>query len=417
MEIKIQPVRGTKDLLPEEFNKHEYIIQIARNIGKLYGFEGLSTPIFEFSHIFSRSLGETSDVVHKEMYSFDDRGGESLTLRPEFTAGVVRAFISNGLQQKLPGKYFSTGPLFRYERPQAGRQRQFHQINFEYFGADLPTSDAETIKLACDILSKLDILKDVKLELNSLGCFESRANYRNLLVNYLSSFKSKLSADSLLRLERNPMRILDSKDEGDREIIKNAPLISDAYTLEAREYFKLVTSYLDELNISYIINERLVRGLDYYTHTAFEFTTDKLGAQGTVLAGGRYDGLVKQLGGIDTKAIGFASGIERLAMMLNLNLELDRPNMVLPLEAGNIAYALKVADLLRSNGLNAELDISGKIAKRMQRANNKGAKFVLLIGDNEMIASQVRVKELDSGRESDVSIERIAAFIMSAKKQ
>ena len=293
------------------------MIETGRAVAARYGYAEVATPIFEFTEVFARTLGETSDVVTKEMYSFTDRGGEALTLRPEYTAGVARAFISGALGQNLPVKLFCSGPMFRYERPQKGRLRQFHQIDVEVIGAPEPLADVEVIALGAQILRALGLAEHVRLELNTLGDPESRQAYRDRLVGYLSAYRDRLSPDSQARLERNPLRILDSKDEGDREILKGAPTLDASLNEASKAFFAGVRAGLDALGIAYAINPMLVRGLDYYTHTAFEFTTDRLGAQGAVLAGGRYDGLVAAMGGPDTPGIGWAAGVERLAMLLD----------------------------------------------------------------------------------------------------
>ncbi|MGX6960010.1 MAG: histidine--tRNA ligase [Rickettsia endosymbiont of Pentastiridius leporinus] len=406
MTDKLQPLRGMKDLLPDDYKVHDYIISKAREVGELYGYKQTSTPILEYTKVFNRSMGESSDVISKEIYSFFDKSNESVALRPEFTAGVVRAFISNGLQHKLPLKFFSTGPVFRYDRPQAGRQRQFHQLNYEYIGAKGAISDAETLKLAVDILKALDIEQDTTLELNSLGCSQSRSIYQQKLVEYLNDFKDGLSEDSKIRLTKNPMRILDSKSEADQRIVANAPILSDYYTDESKEYFEELLKYLDILNVKYRINPRLVRGLDYYCHTAFEFTTSKLGAQSTILAGGRYDGLSKIMGGDEVPAIGFAGGIERIALMREYNILKVSPIFILPIGENNIAYAFKIADQLRLHDIAALIEINGKIAKRMQRALNENAKFIIFIGDEEQANNNLKIKDLHKEQEYIVDYEK-----------
>ncbi|MCC2646034.1 MAG: hisS [Rickettsiaceae bacterium] len=405
------PVKGTKDLLPKDFSAHEHIASIAKKVGAAYGYMHMSTPIMEHTNIYTRTLGESSDVVSKEMYSFSDKGGDEITLRPEFTAGIVRAFISNGLQHDLPLKLFSYGPVFRHDRPQAGRQRQFHQLNFEYLGALSPYSDAETIKLATSFLKQLGLLEDTQLELNSLGCAESRLKYRELLVAYFHDFKTELSEDSFKRLHTNPLRILDSKDAGDQNIVAGAPKISESYTDESREYFEKVKEYLDLLSVKFVINDKLVRGLDYYNHTAFEFTTTKIGAQSTVLAGGRYDGLIKIMGGGDTPSIGFAAGIERLALMKDFSQKLLRPIYILPIGDDTIEQTIKLAETLRAENLPCMVELNGKIAKRLQRANNKNAYIAVFVGSEELKSSQVKVKNLDSGNEEMVGLDNLIDYL------
>ncbi|XVN40434.1 MAG: histidine--tRNA ligase [Rickettsia endosymbiont of Argas persicus] len=400
MTEKLQPLRGMKDLLPDDYKVHDYIIAKAKDIGALYGYKQMSTPILEYTKVFNRSMGESSDVISKEIYSFADKSDDSVALRPEFTAGIMRAFISNGLQHKLPLKLFSTGPVFRYDRPQAGRQRQFHQLNYEYIGTKGAVTDAETLKLAADILQALDILQDTTLELNSLGCNESRTTYQQKLVEYLNDFKDELSEDSKVRLLKNPIRILDSKNEGDQKIVANAPILSQYYTDESKKYFEELLKYLDVLDVKYTINPRLVRGLDYYCHTAFEFTTSKLGSQSTILAGGRYDGLSRIMGNNDdVPAIGFAAGIERIALMREYNINSITPIFILPIDENNISYSLKTADQLRLHGLSAIIDTTGKIAKRMQRAVNDNAKFVIFIGNEEQTNNNLKIKDLEKQEE------------------
>ena len=292
----LQPVRGTHDILPEQERRHRLVQETARDVASRYGFAEISLPIFEFTEVFSRSIGEATDIVSKEMYTFTDRGDESITLRPEGTAGVARAFISNGLAQHLPLKFFYRGPMFRYERPQKGRQRQFHQVGIELLGVDHPQADIDVIALGAHFLEALEISAKARLELNTLGDSESRAAYRETLVAYLRQYEKNLSADSRIRLERNPLRVLDSKDKDDQKIVQDAPTIFDSLNDASKDFFKTVCQGLDALEISYTINPHLVRGLDYYGHTAFEFTTDALGAQGALVAGGRYDGLIKLMG-------------------------------------------------------------------------------------------------------------------------
>ena len=309
--MSVRPVRGTVDLFPEEFRRHSRVIDAARGLANVYGYGEIQTPIFEFTEVFARTLGDVSDVVTKEMYTFEDRGGERITLRPENTAGVARAFISAKLQNDLPLKYFYAGPMFRYERPQKGRQRQFHQIGVELFGVPGPSGDVEVIALAAQILDQLEMRQHCVLNLNTLGDTESRQAYRIALVEYFSDYKARLSDDSVARLEKNPLRILDSKDQSDKEIVDGAPSFDQYLTASASEFFGEVREGLDDLGIAYELNPRLVRGLDYYCHTAFEFVTDALGAQGTVIGGGRYDGLIGMMGGPETPGVGWAGGIER----------------------------------------------------------------------------------------------------------
>lgn len=398
----LQPVRGTHDLLPDESRRHRWVEETAFTAARRYGFGEVVTPIFEFTEVFSRTLGETSDVVTKEMYTFTDRSGESLTLRPEGTAGVARAFISNGLAQSLPLKLFYRGPMFRHERPQKGRLRQFNQVGVELLGVESPLADVEVIALAWRVLSELGLAAKVRLEINTLGDAESRAAYRNTLTAYLSDFRSALSEDSRNRLDRNPLRILDSKDEGDRRIVENAPLMGDSLTPAAREFFQQVTCGLQTLGIPFITNSRLVRGLDYYCHTAFEFTTTALGAQGTVLAGGRYDELIAQMGGPRTPGIGWAAGVERLSMLVEEPPALMRPISVIPM--GDDMMALHVAERLRRAGMTVEMGFSGNLKKRMVRANKANARFAVILGEDEAARRAVTIRDLDGGTQEEVPL-------------
>ncbi|PCI52045.1 MAG: histidine--tRNA ligase [Alphaproteobacteria bacterium] len=406
---KLQPVRGTHDIMGDQARTFQFIQGVFQDIATRFGHQEISTPIFEFTEVFSRTLGETSDVVSKEMYSFEDRGGESLTLRPEYTAGIVRAFISNGLQQSLPCKFFGSGPMFRYERPQKGRMRQFHQLDVEILGVAEPQADIEVLALAATLLSELGLMDDVTLEINSLGDTESRLANRDALVTYFTAHKSSLGEDSLARLKKNPMRILDSKDEGDRALVADAPRISDYYNQASKAFFDEVLAGLDALNIKYVINERLVRGLDYYSHTAFEFITSKLGAQGTVLAGGRYDGLMEIMGGPPTAGIGWAAGIERLAELVSPDLVPGepRPIAIVPVGSDCQEQALKIAQQLRTAGHAAHMSYRGNMAKRMKRANKADAIAAVIIGEDELARAVVTIKNFDDGSQTEVSLDQL----------
>jgi histidyl-tRNA synthetase len=410
----LQPVRGTQDLLPEEQRRHRAVIETARRIAERYGFQEISTPIFEFTEVFARPIGETSDIVTKEMYTFSDRGGDEVTLRPEYTAGIVRAIISNGLTQSLPLKFFAAGPMFRYERPQKGRFRQFHQIDIELIGIAQPQADVEVIALGADILGALGVLARTVLELNTLGDIPSRHAYRQALVAYYTEHRARLSEDSLARLERNPLRILDSKDEGDKRINAGAPSFADYLTAEARTFFDAVRSGLDRLGISYRVSPRLVRGLDYYCHTAFEFVTTDLGAQGTVLGGGRYDGLMSLMGGPETPGVGWAAGVERLASLMNEPEAPPRPIAVIPVGEQGEAEALKLAHALRRAGYVIDLGYSGSLKKRMERANKINARAAVILGDDELGRNAATLRDFDSREQVEVPLgeiaERLARF-------
>ncbi|HLT76978.1 MAG TPA: histidine--tRNA ligase [Ferrovibrio sp.] len=399
---QLQPVRGTHDILPEEYARFRHVVDTARHAAQLFGYREMATPIFEFTDVFARSMGETSDVVSKEMYSFADKGGEEITLRPEYTAGICRAFISNGLQQHVPFKAFAWGPMFRYERPQKGRQRQFHQIDIEVIGAAEPQADVEVISVAAEILRRLGILDKCVLELNTLGDPESRIGYRKALVDYFGGHVDRLSEDSRRRLEKNPLRILDSKDEGDRALVANAPLIEEYLTPAARDFFRAVQDGLGAAGIPLKVSPRLVRGLDYYTHTAFEFTTDMLGAQGTVLAGGRYDGLIEQLGGKPTPGIGWAGGIERLVLLSNPQPAAPHSVAIIPIGPAAEAEAAKLAAELRRADVAVELAYGGNAGKRFKRADKLGCAAAVVIGDDELAKGVAKVKDLKSGEETTV---------------
>ncbi len=409
----LQPVRGTHDILPEEMRRHRHVVDVARRITQLYGFHEMATPIFEFTDVFKRTLGDTSDIVTKEMYSFE-RGGDFITLRPENTAGVVRAVISGGLLQNAPLKYFYYGPMFRYERPQKGRLRQFHQIGLETIGVSEPLADVEVIAAGARVLDALGVLERTTLEINTLGDTESRNAYRAKLVDFLKGRLSDLSEDSRRRLERNPLRILDSKDEGDRAIVADAPLFDDSLTETARDFFRKVCDGLRHLGIKYTRNQRLVRGLDYYCHTAFEFTTTELGAQSAVMAGGRYDGLVEQMGGPATPGIGWAAGVERLALLVRDVPLAPRPIAIVPVGAEGEAVAQTLAEALRRSGFVIELGYRGNVSRRLKAANKLNARAAVLIGEDELKRNAATIRDLDSGEQAEVPLEalkdRLAQF-------
>jgi histidyl-tRNA synthetase len=400
---RLRPVRGTHDLFGEALRRHRYVAETGRRVALRYAFDEIETPIFEFTEIFARTLGETSDVVTKEMYTFEDRGGDSITLRPENTASIVRAVVSCGLLQDLPVKFFYYGPMFRYERPQKGRLRQFHQIGIEIIGAPEPEADIEAIAIGRHVLEELGVADRTELLLNSLGNAASRAAYREALVAFLRGHEHRLSPESRLRLERNPLRILDSKDLGDREVLEGAPLFSDYLDADSRAFFLRVREGLEALGIPYRIEPKLVRGLDYYTHTAFEFVTGELGAQGAVLAGGRYDGLMQQMGGPDVAGIGWAAGVERLAMLLPVAPAAPRPTAIVPIGAEAERAAWQLAFELRREGFIIELSYRGRPGQRMKRADRRHCRFALSIGELELERSVVRLRDLDSGEEREVA--------------
>lgn len=395
----LQPVRGMHDLLPLEYRKHAFVIESAKNRALSYGFAQMATPLMEFKEVFKRTLGDASDIVSKEMYEIADRGGENLVLRPEGTAGVARAIISNGLTQSMPLKYFYAGPMFRYERPQKGRVRQLHQIGIELFGVSDAVGDVEVIALAYDILKTLNLGHRVVLEINTLGDNESRNHYRNRLVTYLRDHHMRLSLESQERLERNPLRILDSKDEGDKKILKEAPLLTESLNASSQEMFEKVLEGLKILDIPFKLNPHLVRGLDYYCHVAFEFTTTDLGSQGTVLAGGRYDGLMEIMGGPSIPGVGWAGGIDRLAMMLTEELlpAPIRPLAIVPMEEEFDINGLAIAQSLRQDGHRVEMTYGGGLGKRLKKASKINARYALILGTEEVSSQMVMLKDLDTG--------------------
>jgi len=400
----LQPVRGTHDILTDDFRLQKAVADTAAEVAARYGFKEMTPPVFEFTEVFSRTLGDTSDIVTKEMYTFDDRGGDSITLRPEFTAGIARAFMSNGLAHEAPCKFFCRGPVFRHERPQKGRLRQFHQVDVEIIGVPGPLADIETVAVGAHFLEALGVIGDTTLQLNTLGDTESRLTYRDKLIEYLEGHRDRLSEDSLDRLQRNPLRIFDSKDAGDQAVMADAPLLGDHLNDASKEFFAAVTDGLDALGIAYAVNPRLVRGLDYYCHTAFEFVTETLGAQGAVLAGGRYDGLMEQMGGKPTPGIGWAAGVERLAMMVGTAPPAPRPIVVVPLGAEAERQGLKVTQELRRAGLVAEMGYSGNMKKRLARANKANAAAVVIVGEDELAKQAATVRDMESGEQSEVPL-------------
>ncbi|MGI0497560.1 histidine--tRNA ligase [Limnospira platensis] len=417
----IQSLRGTRDILPEEVGYWQWVASVAEETLARGNYQEIRTPIFEPTALFERGIGEATDVVGKEMYTFCDRGDRSITLRPEGTAGVVRAYIERKLHAN-PGvqRLWYMGPMFRYERPQAGRQRQFHQLGVEVLGSDDPRADVEVIAVAVDILKSLGIT-NLHLNLNSVGDRTDRQNYRQALVDYLTPFSGELDQDSRDRLTRNPMRILDSKDERTQEITRNAPSILDYLGERSQSHFERVQYLIKELGISYTLNPRLVRGLDYYTHTAFEIISDDLGAQATVCGGGRYDGLVQELGGPSVPAVGWAIGLERLIILLQ---QLHQPPQVTPelylVSRGEKAEAngLILAQKLRQAGLRVELDLSGSaFSKQFKRADRSGAGACLVLGDAEAIAGTVNLKWLKSGEQTVLNQVDLIGNVEDIKQQ
>ncbi|HEU4499729.1 MAG TPA: histidine--tRNA ligase [Sphingomicrobium sp.] len=389
-----QPVRGTQSLLGEEADRFHEVVAAFDRVRRLFGFKRVEVPLIEPTQVFARTIGETTDVVSKEMYSFEDRSGDSITLRPEFTAGICRAYLSEGWQRFAPLKVATHGAAFRYERPQKGRYRQFHQLDAEIIGAAEPQADVELLALGSQLLAELGI-GSVKLKLNSLGDAESRDAWRTALIEHFSSHRWELSEDSQQRLDKNPLRILDSKDPLDRQFVASAPEMK--LTPAAEEFFGKVRGGLEAAGVAYELDPHLVRGLDYYRHTAFEFVTDQLGAQGTVIAGGRYDGLVEQLGGPHTPAVGWAAGIERLAMMIDAPAEDPIDAAIVVEDDGAMEAAWAAASRLRASGLSVEIVASGSPRKRFDRAVKKGAREIVVLGIADGQVTR-RVKSNDQPR-------------------
>ena len=408
---KLRTVRGVNDLLPEVLIKHNKVIEDALKISNQYCYSQIETPIFEFSEIFTKPLGISSDIVTKENYIFRDRSDDELMLRPEGTSGVVRAFLNAGLIQDIPKRFSYFGPMFRYERPQKGRLRQFKQFGVECLGLSNPMADVEVISLGKDFLQKLGLLSSISLKINSLGDAESRSNYRKALIEYLNDYKTELSQDSLKRLSQNPLRILDSKNENDKKILTNAPNILDYLNQESRERFLKVTEGLDVLGIKYHIDKNLVRGLDYYCHTAFEFITNELGAQGTVLAGGRYDGLSKMLGGPDVPGVGWAAGIERLSLLIPDQFT-SNPDVVLIGVSEEFNFLLlPLMQQLINEAFRVEILYTGNISKKLKRANKIKAPFAIILGEEEVKMKVLKLKNLVTGLEENMSIDKAIKII------
>ena len=401
---KLRTVRGVNDLLAETLNNHNFVIDKGLNISKKYCYSQIDTPIFEFSEIFTKPLGKTSDIVTKENYTFEDRSGDLLMLRPEGTSGVVRAFLNAGLTQDIPQRFSYFGPMFRYERPQKGRLRQFHQFGVELLGISSSMGDLEVISLANNFLKSLNLDNKIELKINSLGDTDSRLNYRKVLVDYLNDFKKELSEDSIKRLKENPLRILDSKNPSDQAILTKAPDVLNYLNEFSKDRFQEVCDGLNSLNIDHKVDKNLVRGLDYYCHTAFEFITDQLGSQGTVLAGGRYDGLSEILGGIKMPGVGWAAGIERLALMVNANYK-NNPDLVLMglSEKFNLDL-LQMMDRLIKDGIKTEILYTGNVSKKLKRADKINAKFAIIIGEDEISQNIVNLKNLKTGFQQGIKL-------------
>lgn len=410
MALITNAIKGTQDTLPQDSYKIQYIESAMRETAENFGFREMRTPVFEHTELFRRGVGETTDVVQKEMYTFEDKGGRSITLRPEGTAGAVRAFLEHGLfNEALPQKIYYLTSCYRYEKPQAGRLREFHQFGIECFGAGSAAADAEVISLANEIFNYLGI-DNLSLEINSIGCPECRKNYHKALKEYFEQYKGELCATCLGRLERNPMRILDCKSPVCSEIAKNAPTVIEFLCDDCRSHFESVKKYLDAMEISYTVNPQIVRGLDYYTRTVFEFVSNEIGAQGTVCGGGRYDGLIEEMGGQPLPACGFGLGIERLLLLMNTkNSEFPEPKkcdlfIASMGESANIKAA-EIAKELRSEGLYIQFDTVGRGLKaQMKYANKIGALYTLVLGDNEIETGKIKLKNMEKGNETEMTL-------------
>ena len=423
--MKLQKPKGTQDILPKDSGKWQYVEEFARNTFKKYNYAEIRTPLFEHYEVISRSVGDTTDIVTKEMYDFYDKGDRHITFRPEGTAPVVRSYVENKLfapEIQKPVKLYYMGSMFRYERPQAGRLREFHQIGVECFGSNNPATDVETIAMAAQFFNEIGI-RNVTLQLNSLGNAESRATYRQALIDYLMPLKDNLSKDSQRRLEENPLRVLDSKEKEDKLAVENAPSILDYLDEESRTHFQAVRSLLEALEIPYTINTNMVRGLDYYNHTIFEFTADVAGNELTICAGGRYDSLVAYFGGPETAGFGFGMGVERLLLVL------EKQGVELPLENSLDVYiavlgeganntALKIVQALRRQGFTVERDyLNRKLKAQFKSADTFGAKVLITLGESEIESKQVTVKNNQTREELIVDLNQIQEDFQAIFKQ
>ena len=419
MALITKAIKGTKDVLPKDVHKNQYIEATALDIASKFGYKEIRTPVFEHTELFQRGVGDTTDVVQKEMYTFDDKGGRSITLRPEGTAGAVRSYLENGLcNEALPQKVCYLISCYRYEKPQAGRLREFHQFGVECFGSASPLADAEIIALAKSLFDTLGV-KDLNLEINSIGCPTCRAEYHKALKKYFSSRKDELCDTCKSRLDRNPMRILDCKSPICHEIAEGAPVVIDYLCDECKEHFENVQKYLKSQNIEYTINPQIVRGLDYYTKTVFEFVSNSIGAQGTVCGGGRYDGLVEELGGQHTPSLGFAMGIERLMLLMEAQgcefPEAEKPDLfIVALGEKATLKAVEIAKDMREEGFSALLDLNQRsVRAQMKYADKLGAKFNVVIGDNEVEAKTAKLKNMQTGEETEINLDTFVSGFYS----
>lgn len=419
MALITKAIKGTKDVLPSEVYKNQYIEATCLTVAENFGYKEMRTPVFEHTELFQRGVGDTTDVVQKEMYTFDDKGGRSITLRPEGTAGAARSFLENGLSNEaLPQKICYLTSCYRYEKPQAGRLREFHQFGIECFGATSPLADAEMIALAKQVFDELGV-KDLHLELNSIGCPTCRAEYNKALKEYFASRVDELCDTCRDRLDRNPMRILDCKSPVCSEIAKDAPVVLDYLCDECKEHFEKTKSYLDAMNIEYIVNPQIVRGLDYYTKTVFEFVADSIGAQGTVCGGGRYDGLIEELGGQHTPSLGFAMGLERLQLVMEAQgcefPEPSRPDLFIVAMGDKATLkAVEIAKDMRDEGYSVVYDLNGRsLRAQMKYADKINAKYNVVIGDNEVDTKSAVLKDMATGEQSEISLETFVSGFYS----
>jgi histidyl-tRNA synthetase len=414
--MEIKAVRGVKDILPGEVEKWQFVERVAREVFERYGYGEIKVPIFEPTSLFARSIGETTDIVEKEMYSFEDQGGEKLTLRPEATAGICRAYIEHKLYQQ-PGfvKFYCIGPMFRYERPQAGRFRQFYQIDVEAIGEASPVVDAEVLTMLMAFLRSLG-LQQLSLHLNTLGDATCRPHYREVLKDYIRRHLDQLCAECQRRFERNPLRVLDCKKEGCRAVMREAPQTADYLCDACRQHFETMVHLLQSVGLTYVLDPKLVRGLDYYTRTTFEVIAEGLGAQNSVTGGGRYDGLIEALGGPATPGIGFAIGFERLITVLEhqgLSVPEPRPQVfVAPLGTEALREAFVLVERLRGVGLRAEMGYDEKsLRSQLRRANKLGAAFALVLGERELAAGKVALKDMHGGEQEEVSLDEVVGYL------
>ena len=410
MALLTKAIKGTKDVLPAESYKNQYIEATCLSVAENFGYKEMRTPVFEHTELFQRGVGDTTDVVQKEMYTFDDKGGRSITLRPEGTAGAARAFLENGLSNEaLPQKICYLTSCYRYEKPQAGRLREFHQFGIECFGATSPLADAEIISLAKQVFDELGVEK-LHLELNSIGCPKCRADYHNALRDYFKAHTNELCDTCNERLERNPMRILDCKSPVCKEISKNAPVVLDYLCDECKEHFEKVKSYLDVMNIEYIVNPQIVRGLDYYTKTVFEFVSDEIGSQGTVCGGGRYDGLIEELGGQHTPSLGFGMGLERIQLVMEAQgCAFPEPNkldlFIVAMGEKAELKAVEIAKDMRSEGFSVQYDLNSRsLRAQMKYADKTGTKYLVVIGEDEVNSGIAKLKDMQTGESTEVSL-------------